>query len=56
MNTEKDILTFFKKCEMDNFERKDHLNLKVIINEGFQNIKNFLIKNYVSIDIEELFE
>ena len=54
-NTEKDILAFFKKCKMNDFERKGHFNFKPIINEGFQNIKKTLIKNYCSSDIEELF-
>ena len=52
---EKDILEFFKKCEMDEFERRDHFNLKPIINDGLQKIKIFLIDNYNSTDIEELF-
>ena len=31
---------------MDGFERRDHFNYHPIINEAFQKIKNFLIKNY----------
>ena len=56
IKNEKDIFNFFKKCEMNNFEIRDHFNLKAVINEGFQNIKKILNKNYDSTDIEELFD
>ena len=60
IKNEKDDLEFFKKCEVDDFERKDHFNFRYIINEGLQKIKNFLIDNYWDYefrsDIEQLFD
>ena len=60
INNEKDILEFFKKCEMDNFERKDHFNFRYIINEGLQKIKKVLIDNNWDYenrnDIDQLFD
>ena len=50
METEKDILKFFKKCELDNFKRKNHFNLRYIINERLQKIKHYLIKNYFQLE------
>ena len=36
IENEKDILNFFKKCEIDDFEKRDQFNLKYIINDGLQ--------------------
>ena len=50
MESEKEVLTFFKKCELDLFEKKDLFNFRYIINEELQNIKIYLIKNYSQIE------
>ena len=54
IDNEKDILKFFKKCEMDDF------NFRYIINEGLQKIKIFLIDKYWDYEnrssIEQLFD
>ena len=60
MESEKDNIDFFKKCEADDFERKDHFNSKHIINEQFRKTKFYLIKYYWDMnfgsDIEQLFD
>ena len=50
IKNEKDILEFFKKCQMENFTSKP------LVNKGFQSIKNLLIINYNWTGIEELFD
>ena len=54
MDCEKDILDFFKDIVLDNIG-KERNNLKDII-DGLQNIKNFLIKNYLRSENRYVFE
>ena len=53
MDCEKDILDFFKDIVLDNSGKRN--NLKDII-DGLQDIKNFLIKNYLRSENRWVFE